>query len=428
MFKLFFRIFLLIQVIFTCSVLFARAQNQASDTLKLTAKQAEDLFLKNNLQLIIQHYNIDNADAQVLTARLFPNPDFSFTNGIYANNATDGPAFKEQSFSISQLFTTAGKRNKNIQLAKLGVEQTKYQFFDLLRTLKFSLRSDFYTVYYQHQSATVYDEEINSLNKTLSAYREQYAKGNIAQNELLRIQAQLYSLQVEYNSLVTGIDTIESQLKLLLRVPARTTIDPQVAGDLQGNETLAGIPYQRLLDSAYINRYDLKYSKVTVDYNNMNLELQKATAVPDLSFSLNYDKLGGYGTNFLGAGVEFNLPFFNRNQGAIKQAKIAVDQSKVQLQSQQNQVESDVAVNYKIAAMQEKLYTSFDPKFKQDFTHLIQEVYKNYMKRNISLLEFLDYYDTYKTNTLLLNGLLLSRVTSLEQLNYVTGTPFYNQQ
>ena len=77
--------------------------------------------------------------------------------------------------------------------------------------------------------------------------------------------------------------------------------------------------------------------------------------------------------------------------------------------------------------LQEKTYNNFDPGFKQDFTHLVGEVYKNYEKRNIGLLEFLDYYDTYKTNTLLLNGLLLSRTLALEQLNFVTGTPFFNQ-
>jgi cobalt-zinc-cadmium efflux system outer membrane protein len=155
--------------------------------------------------------------------------------------------------------------------------------------------------------------------------------------------------------------------------------------------------------------------------------LQKATAVPDISLSLNYDKLGSYGQDFLGAGIEFNLPFFDRNQGAIKQAHIAVDQSKVQLQNQQSMVESDVVTNYKIALRLEKLHNSFDPRFKQDFNHLIQEVFKNYEKRNISMLEFLDFYDSFKTNTLQLNSLLLSRITSLEQLNYVTGTPFFNQ-
>jgi cobalt-zinc-cadmium efflux system outer membrane protein len=426
MFPKFVRIFLLLQIVFITIGYSAFAQSQANDTLKLTVKQAEDRFIKNNLQVIAQRYNIDIADAQVITARLFDNPDFSISNGI-AGTEEPNP-FAEQSASISQLITTAGKRNKNIKLAKIGVEQARYQFFDLVRTLKNTMRNDFFTVYYQRQSAKVYDEEIGSLDTTLKAYKEQYAKGNIAQKELLRIQAQLYSLQVEYNSLITGIDTTESQLKLLLRLPARTAIDPLVPEDLAGRESLASLPYQRLLDSAYANRYDLKYSRVTVDYNNMNLQLQKAIAVPDLSLSLNFDKLGSYGHNFLSAGIGFPLPLFNRNQGNIKQASSQVDQSKVQLQGQQDQVESDVAVNYKIAAMQEKLYNSFDPKFKQDFTHLIGEVYKNYLKRNISLLEFLDYYDTYKTNTLLMNGLLLSRITSLEQLNYVTGTPFFNQQ
>jgi len=415
----------LLQILLIITAFSARAQSPQNDTLKLSIKQAEDQFLKNNLQLIIQHYNIDNASAQVITARLFPNPDFSFANGIYANDVPN--AYNEQTFSVSQLFTTAGKRNKNIQLAKIGVEQTKFQFFDMLRTLKFTLRNDFYTVYFQRQSALVYDQEIGSLNKTLAAYKEQYAKGNIAEKELLRIQAQLYSLQAEYNTLQTGIDTTESELKMMLRVPPHTAIDPQVTEDITGKDIVSTVPYQRLLDSAYVNRYDLRYSKATVDYNNMNLQLQKATAVPDVSVSLNYDKLGAYGTNFLGAGIEFSLPFFNRNQGAIKQAQIAIDQSKVQLQNQQNTVENDVATNYKIALRLEKLYNSFDPKFKQDFTHLIQEVVKNYEKRNISMLEFLDFYDSYKTNTLQLNSLLLSRVTSLEQLNYVTGTPFFNQ-
>jgi len=402
---------------------FAFAQTPASDTLKLTVRQAEDQFIKNNLSLIVARYNIDNASAQIITARLFQNPDFSFSNGIHASGVPN--AFSEQSASVSQLFYTAGKRNKNIQLAKIGVEQAKYQFFNLLRTLKFTLRNDFYTIYYNEQSAKVYNEEITSLSKTLGVFREQYTKGNIAQKEVLRIQSQLYSLQTEYNSLLAGIDTTESELKLLIKVSPKTYVEPGVTSD--SKEMVSQVAYQQLLDSAYLNRYDLRYSKATVDYSDMNLKLQKATAIPDVSLSFNYDKLGSYGNNFMSAGIAFSLPFFNRNQGAIKQAHIAVDQSKVQLQSQQDQVESDVATNYKGALRLEQLYNSFDPQFKDDFTHLIQEVFKNYEKRNISMLEFLDFYDSYKTNTLQMNSLQLNRVLSLEQLNYATGTSFFNK-
>lgn len=402
---------------------FAFAQTPVSDTLKLTVREAEDQFIKNNLSLIISRYNIDNASAQIITARLFQNPDFSFSNGIHASGVPN--AFSEQSASVSQLFYTAGKRNKNIQLAKIGVEQAKYQFFDLLRTLKFTLRNDFYTIYYNEQSAKVYNEEITSLSKTLAVFKEQYTKGNIAQKEVLRIQSQLYSLQTEYNSLLSGIDTTEGELKLLIKASPKTYVEPIVTTD--NKEMVSQVPYQQLLDSAYVNRYDLRYSKAAVDYSDMNLKLQKATAVPDISLAFNYDKLGSYGNNFMSAGVAFSLPFFNRNQGAIKQAHIAVDQSKVQLQSQQDQVESDVATNYKGALRLEQLYNSFDPQFKDDFTHLIQEVFKNYEKRNISMLEFLDFYDSYKTNTLQMNSLQLNRVLSLEQLNYATGTSFFNK-
>jgi cobalt-zinc-cadmium efflux system outer membrane protein len=406
----------------------AHAHGATSDTLNITIQQAENQFIKNNLSLIIQRYEIDNASAQVITAKLFNNPDFSFTNGIYAKDVSEGPAYKEQSYGISQLFTTAGKRNKNIQLAKLGVEQSKYQFFDLLRTLKYTLRSDFYSIYFQEQSAKVYNDEISSLAVTLKLFNEQYAKGNIAEKEVLRIQSQLYSLQAEYNSLQTSIDTTQSELKLLIKASPNTYVNPQVNYDLDGKAIVADVPYQKLLDSANINRYDLRLAKTTVDYNNMNLQVQKATAVPDISLSLNYDKLGAYGNNYLGGGIGFTLPFFSRNQGGIKQARIAIDESKVQLQSHQDQVESDVNTNYKNALRLEKLYNSFDPAFKQNFTHLIQQVFINYQKRNISLLEFLDFYDSYKTNTIQLNNLQLNRVISLEQLNYVTGTPFFNQQ
>jgi len=402
-----------------------------SDTLNLTVKQAEDLFLKNNLQLMAQHYNIGIAEAQVITAKLFPNPDFSVATALYNTDTRKffdySPDQAEYSAGISQLFTTAGKRNKNIQLAKIGVEQAKYQFFDLLRTLKASVRSDFFTIYFQQESAKVYGTEINTLQTILKAYKEQNAKGNVSEKDVLGIQSQLYSLQAELADLAAGIDASIGQLQLLIKEKPGTYIKAEYTYDLDGKDILATVPYQKLLDSAYTNRYDLRLAKSAVTYNDINLKYQKALAVPDFNLSLGFDRSGGTVPYFTNLGIEFNLPFFDRNQGGIKQAQLTIDQGKVQLQGQQDQVENDIAVNYKTVSRYEKLSNSFDPKFRGDFTHLIQEVVKNYEVRNIGLIEFLYLYDSYKTNAIQLNNIQLSRVNALEQLNYVTGTPFFNQ-
>lgn len=407
------------------------AQISLNDTLKLSLKQAESIFLRNNLQLISQHYNIGIAEAQIITAKVFPNPDFSISTGFYNpvkhsffdySNGQD-----EFAGNLSQLFTTAGKRNKNIQIAKLGVEQSKFQFFDLLRTLKSSLRNEFFTLYFQQQSVKVYNLEINTLQQLFKAYKEQNLKGNISEKDLLAIQSQLYTLQAELEGLLVNIDSTIGQLQLLIGAKSGIYLVPDYNYDLNGKDILIKVPYQTLLDSAYVNRYDLRLAKSTVELNDINLKLQKSLAIPDFNLSMGYDRRGSYLVNFNSLGIEFNLPFFNRNQGGIKQAQLGIDQGKVQLQMQQSQVDNDISVSYRQASRFEKLNNSFDPKFKDNFTHLVNEVVKNYEKRNIGLIEFLYLYDSYKVNAIQLNNIQLNRVASLEQLNYVTGTSFFNK-
>lgn len=407
------------------------AQNVARDTLNITIKEAEEQFLKNNLSLLAGRFNIDHAKAEVITASLFSNPEFGFENILF-NPETK--KFFDMSYdggqytgSISQLFVTAGKRNKNINLAKIGVQQSEYEFFDLLRTLKYSLRTDFYKIYYKEQSAKVYQEEINSLSTTLAVFNQQYQKGNIAQNEVLRIQSQLYTLQTELNDLRDEIDDVQSEFKILIRAKPQCFILPNMELNITVKNVLEEVPYRSLLDSAYANRYDLKIAKSAVEYSNLNLKLQHAMAIPDITVGLTFDKLGSTVRNYSGLGISIPLPLFNRNQGAIKQAKIAVKSSVNSLQQQKDQIESELDNSFQSASRLERLYNSFDPKFTENFTHLIEEVVKNYQKKNISLLEFLDFYDSYKTNTLQMNSLQLNRINSLEELNFVAGTQFFNK-
>ena len=53
-----------------------------------------------------------------------------------------------------------------------------YQFEEVLRTLRSELNSKFIEIYYTRKSLSVYDKEIDYLERLLEAMKEQNEKGN----------------------------------------------------------------------------------------------------------------------------------------------------------------------------------------------------------------------------------------------------------
>ncbi|MDQ6845871.1 MAG: TolC family protein [Bacteroidota bacterium] len=412
-----------------CTYFYSEAQAVVSaiqqDSLSITLQQAEDSFLTKNLSLIAQQYSIDSARATVITARLYDNPEFDYSNAFYN---TETHRFFEPQFNIgvSQLVRLAGKRNKAITLATSGIAIQEFQFYDLLRTLRYILRNDFYNIYFLQQSSKLYELEISSLQKIIPVYEEQLSKGFIAPVVVLRMKSQLYTLQAEYNSLQTNIDSIQGEFKLLLRLSPETYVLPDANLSSLNHEVVAGVNYQVLIDTAIVNRPDLNALNSIITYNNNNLVLQKAFAKPDITISGGFDRQGSYVPNYNSIGIGIPIPLFNRNQGNIRNAKIQVDQSKVQYQGGLERVRSEVTTNYITALRAEKLLMSLDPRFDADIKHLIQEVTVNFQKKNITLLEFLDFYESYRQNVLQLNQLRFNKMSALEQLNFSIGKILFN--
>lgn len=319
----------------------------------------------------------------------------------------------------------AGKRNKQIKIAESNAELASLQLFDLIRTLKYTLRTDFYTIAYLQESEKLYEKEINYLKQVVEAFKQQEGKGYIAEKEVIRIKAQLYALQNEYNDLINQINDTESELRLVLQVK-NVYVIPKINEQVINSLDPLKFSLSTFIDTAYRNRSDLQIAKVNSNISKLNYSYQKALAVPDLTASLSWDKQGSYAQNFHSAGIAIDLPFFNRNQGNIKSAKYMIDYNLSLQKSAEATVEEQISRALQKAIDNHKLYQNMDPKFSKDFDRLLHEVLINYQKRNIGLLEFLDFYDAYKQNALQLNSIKTNRITAFENLNFYTGTNFFN--
>ncbi|HEY8968672.1 MAG TPA: TolC family protein [Puia sp.] len=408
--------------------LFLEAQPR-QDSVRLTLPEAEKMFLDSNFQLLAARYDIDASKAQIIQARLWPNPNFSIGHTLYSGTLKQFfpvGVNDETNAGLSQLILLAGKRNKQVKLAQANAQLTEYQFFDLMRTLKYTLRTDFFRIYYLQQSAKVYDEEIKALQQIVNAFNEQAGKGYIAEKEVIRIRAQLYSFQSEYSDLVNQINDVQSELRLVLQVKPTVFINPVADSTVLDKLDPAQYPLNTLMDSAYHNRTDLQIARTNTNISRLNYNYQKALAVPDLTLGVVYDEAGSFLNNYVGVGASIDLPFFNRNQGNIKSARAQIASSLASQKSAQATVEENVSASLQKAFAQDKLYHTIDPKFQENFSRMLHEVVVNYEKRNISILEFLDFYDSFKQNTLQLNSIQFNRVSAFEDINYYTGTSFFN--
>ena len=400
-----------------------------TDTVRLTLPEAEQRFVQNNLLLLAQRYNISAQEALAIQARLIDNPTISIDQNAaqqaihrhdaVGNNPDIGST--QVAVQVQQLVALAGRRRAAGRAQQQAAVVESFNLQDLLRTLRYQLRTTFYDIYYRQQTLLIYDSEIPSLARTVDIYQGQYEKGNIALKEVIRLKAFLFTLQSERLGLVTDQAAAQADMHLLLRDSTRTAYNPVVDGIRVRDLSLAGHPTEiQLTDSALVNRADLLARRADVQRQNLNLKLQRAIATPDLAVGYSYDRFGSYFNNYNSLTLGIAVPIFNRNQGNIAAAKAQIGNAQAQLDQQQLTVRRDVHEAYQVSQRQDELYqhTNRDT---TPFANLIDNIEKSYAKRVIGIVEYLDFYEAYKNNVIQINTLRANRMRAFEAINQSVG-------
>ena len=394
----------------------------------LTLKEAEQRFLERNLSLIAERYNIDMAQAQVLQAKLFENPVISLEQNVY--NRLNGKYFDfgkegEAVVEIEQVIHLAGQRNKQVRLEKINKEIAEYQFEEVMRTLRQELNEKFVEVYFLSKSIAIYEKEVNSLQVLLGGMKVQQEKGNISLMEISRLESMLFSLKKEKNERESDLLTTRGELNLLLNLPEDTQVQLSLDAEVLQQLDLSQLSFADL--KAIINeRPDQKIARSTVNASRANLKLQKSMAFPEFSVKGNYDRVGNFINDYFAIGVSLSVPIFNRNQGNIKAARFSIQQAGVQQEYAANRADMELFTAYTSLEKATQLYQSTNMDLERNFEKLITGVNENFTRKNISLLEFIDYYDSYKETCIQLYEIKKNVFLAMENLNTVVGQNVLN--
>lgn len=391
--------------------------------LKLTIHEAERYLADHNLRLLAEHYAVDQAEARVIQAKLFDNPVISFEQNVY--NRINGRYFDfgkegESAVELEQLIYIAGQHNKRVKLEKINHEMSAYQYEEVARSLRGELRQKFVELYFTRRSLTVYDDEIRAINDLLAIYKTQQEKGNISLLEKARLEALLLALRQEQGDLINQTTVLSGELRLLLGINDQTQVEPVIDESALDRIDLSDISFADLL-ARLPERPDLKIAQSKRRASEADLKLQRALAFPEVSLKGSYDKAGNFINDYWAIGLSISLPIFNRNQGNIKAAKLAILQSGQQEAYEQQQAENELYTCYARLDQAIRLYRSTDLSLAGDFSKILEGVNQSFRQRDISLLEFIDYYESYKTTCLRLNDLKREVLQAFEEVNIAAG-------
>ena len=385
----------------------------------VTLQDCESQFLKNNLFLLASQYNIDASKALTIQARIWDNP--SLTAELNAYNPERNQYFDigkqgQKAFGIEQLIYLGGKKRNEIKLAQTNEKLAELQFNDLLRTLKLQLRKSFFTVYYNKKSLETTDNQLTHIEDLINSYSVQVQKGNIPLRDLVRLQSLYLNFKNERMEVINENIEEEANLKLLLN--STESIVPDISKE-EFNKYLVTIPFElkTFQDEAIANRPDYLAKQKDIESNEINVKWQKSLSIPDITVGANYDQRSGAFNKEANLTLGIPLPLWNKNKGNIKYAQTILEQSKIEKQNFDLQLQTEITSAWNKWDESRKNYVVIKPTVNSDFEAVYNGILTNFQKRNISLLEFTDFMESYNQASIQINELKKKVVLSGEELN-----------
>lgn len=400
----------------------------AQDTLRIGVSRADSLLVQRSLALLAQRYQVDLAEADRVQARLFSNPavatEWSIrpsTGRFFDVGAPNG----QMAVHAEKLFRIAGQRSLGIRAAESRVRLAEAEYAEVAAALRYELHSKLYRQFYIGRAVAAISSQLDLLKGVVDAYGEQFEKGNTSLKEAARLRTAYFQLNDQRLRLRSELNVIQQDLRTLL-MEERTVIAAPMSAELMPIRPLKHDSLG-LMAIAEANRPQILMARAELEASELDLKLQKRLAYPDLALGYTYDRNSNYLPNYNGLNAGIAVPLFNRNQGGIRRAEAAERMARGNADLARHRVRQEVARALADLHALQQHYTGTARGLDEQLDRLSESLIGNYVKSNISLLEFTDLFEAYTSGIIAINALKADLQQAYEELEYVTGQRLFER-
>lgn len=367
-----------------------RSQNVVS----LTLDQAKSRLLRENLTLLAEKYSIAIAEAEAVQARVWNNPNFVWNSDMYSVEKNQYLNYKNQVLiQLEMMVPVTGRFHKAGRVADLNIEVAKAAFSNTLRELIFTFTLEYNGLAIAQERAKLLQEVEALYDQLIKAAELNQKVGALAGSEVLRLQSERLTIEAERMQNAQYIEASEARLKTLLYLQPEIRIQAELP-----NTPIHDLPPMgELMAQMAQGRGDYQAAIATLEMQRKNISLQKALAVGDVKLGFQpHDRGSNYVRPYQGIVVEIPLPTFNRNQGNISIAENEYHRTQVELVQMENEMKNDLFSLYRQCLEVNRTVEEYSEERLMAVRSLNKSATENYLKRHLSLLEYIDLQRIYK--------------------------------
>jgi len=316
---------------------------------KLSLEDCINLALANSPSAVSAQLALQNAHVSLNLAKSQFLPTASAGFGSRYNMGASVHDYGTSNVDASANLTLSGLTDlaRNVRMQQIGVEQAELNLQSVKNDLVRTVRKKYYallaaqrTVEIRTQSREVYEDQYNRTS-------EYYRLGLRPKVDVTTAEVNLNNESLRLIRAKNAVKTASASLANTLGVT--TSVILQVEEDVSFEQK--DLTLEEAVKAAYENRPDVQSSALDLRLGNLKLSQAKSGYLPTLSLSAGYTKSGEtlYLDNenaYVGVGLE--IPIFNafRTYNSVKQANIALENTRNNSRSLLNNVFLEVQNAY----------------------------------------------------------------------------------
>lgn len=288
----------------------------------LTFRDAMAKALVNNPELAAYSLEKRIREARTLQSGFLPNPELEITVGdVAGSGAFSGFNQSETTIQLGQVIELGGKRAARVQVSRLSEKLADWDYETKRMDILTSVSKGFIEVLKVQHKVSLIQGLVNLGSKFLNAVSERVKAGKVAPIEGTKAEVSLSSFKIELEKAKLELKNSRRRLSTLLG-DMHPRFD-SVSGDFFSVSTVPPLAERK---ERLANNPDLARWVTELEKRQATLDLELSKGIPDIKLKGGYRRLEETRDNTITFGISIPLQLFNRNQGAIAEARNQLSQ------------------------------------------------------------------------------------------------------